>query len=367
MHENEPVVRKLRIPVRYEDHWPIPFQQVVFAASRRAHNLKVFKWVLNETQANVVLFWPTGYVDRSLMLAAEQIPGLTVAYYIAGVSPTQPSLLAEYWSHPGRSRRARLVKSLLRPLLANDKQQAVHLATQHVMCVSEYERQRVIREGVASENAVVIHNGVDPNQFRFLGLPSTRRQPGASFKVLYSGRIVSDKGAHTAIEALRILRQSNPETMIHLTLLGTGPRSYVQELDQRISAYGLGQFVERRAWIQRDQVPASMAGFDVLILPTIHPEPLARTIQEAMAMGLVVVATPTGGTPEIVHDGTTGLTFGPDNPWELATCLLRLYLDLTLSDRLADQAYRLVKAKFTIQGMAKLVEQQLSTWMQRDV
>ena len=80
-------------------------------------------------------------------------------------------------------------------------------------------------------------------------------------------------------------------------------------------------------------------------------------------MGLVVAATPTGGTPEIVKNEITGLTFTPDNPSELANCLLRLYADLELCDRLARTAYELVIKEFTIQFMVDTVEHKFSQWI----
>ena len=75
-------------------------------------------------------------------------------------------------------------------------------------------------------------------------------------------------------------------------------------------------------------MPAVLADHDVLVLPTIRPEALSRAVQEAMTMGLVVVATSTGGTPEIVSDGLTGLAFPPGDATALARCLAALSGDL---------------------------------------
>jgi glycosyltransferase involved in cell wall biosynthesis len=361
--ESEPVVRGLQIPIRYEDRWPIPVQQVVLAAPRRRRSLRVFERVLAETRAEAVLFWPHEYVDRHLMLAAERRPDLAVGYYTAGYSPTQPSILAEYWAHPGRSRRARLIKSLLQPLLGNRDRRHDALARKHVVCVSEYERQRVLGEGIAAENVVVTYNGIDPYQFAFLGPPSTRRQTSTPLSVLYVGRLSETKGAHTAIEALKVLHERRPDLPVRLTLLGTGPEAYLRELDRRKRAYGLDDVVERRAWIPREDVPDFMSRFHVLVLPTIHPEPLARAVQEAMAMGLVVVATPTGGTPEVVRDGETGLTFAPDDAAELVERLSLVHYDLPLCDRLAEAARRLVESQFTIEAMACSMEAHIRCWL----
>jgi glycosyltransferase involved in cell wall biosynthesis len=368
IQEVEPVIRELLKPIDFQVRLPVPLQQILWLDRRRQHNLLTFRRVLQDTQAEIVLFWPNFSLDASLMVEAEKANNLSVGYYVAGFSPTQPTPVAHYWQHPGQSTQTRLIKASLRPFLAKrDQYHSVLLALKHIMCVSEYERQRVIHDGVAPDNVIVIHNGIDPAQFYFRGLPSTRRRPNDALKVLYLGRLTETKGTHTLIEAIHVLRQTVSTANVYLTLLGIGDDSYVNNLDHTIKAHCLTEWIERRSWMPRTQIPEFMLGYDVLVLPTIHPEPLARVVQEAMAMGLVVVATPTGGTPEIVHDNITGLTFTPSNPAELANCLLRLYSDSELCDRLAGTAYELVTTKFTIQYMVDSVESQFRQWMGESV
>jgi glycogen(starch) synthase len=230
------------------------------------------------------------------------------------------------------------------------------------MCVSEHERQRAISFGLAPEHAVVVHNGIDLAQFPFRGLPSTRRQTGNSLRILYAGRLVETKGAHTAVEAIGWLRRNHPAVQVSLTLLGAGHDTYVQTLDRRIADDNLAQHVARQGWIPREQMPDFMGRFDVLVLPTIHPEPLARVAQEAMALGLNVIATSTGGTPEIVQRDQTGLLFRPGDPAELGACLLRLLSDISLCDQLAISALNMVREKFTIEAMGAQVEGHLLAW-----
>ena len=175
--------------------------------------------------------------------------------------------------------------------------------------------------------------------------------------------MVEDKGALTALEAILVLLETNPGISVHLSLLGTGNPAYTARLKDYISANNLGQHVQCHDWVQRDDVPAFMADFDVLVLPTIRPEALSRTVQEAMAMGLVVASTPTGGSPEIVSDGVTGLLFPPGDAAQLATCLHRFYSDVALCDRLTAAARQLVREKFTIQTTAASIESHLQEWM----
>src|SRR5213078_762420 len=102
----------------------------------------------------------------------------------------------------------------------------------------------------------------------------------------------------------------------------------------------------------REDAPALIARFDVLALPsTIEGLPLV--ILEAMARGRPVVATPVGGTPELVVDGETGLLVPPRDPAALAAALQRVLEDRDLADRLGEAGRRRVSERFTLEGMTR--------------
>lgn len=358
----EPVLRLLNPPLNFEDSLPVPAQQLFQMPKRRAHNLKIFNQLLADKSPQVVMFWPNIYLDYHLMKAAEALPDVVVSYYIAGVSPTDPSALDRYWAGEAKSGVGNFVRTVLGPLVEKSDDLGQRLKLDNVLTVSEYERQRMLACGVAPENVTVCHNGIDPEQFPFRGMPSDMREPGQSLRVLYTGRLVETKGAHTAVAAFRYLNEQHPEADIKLTLLGSGPQAFVDQLDAQITAHDLAHSVERHGWIARDAVPAFMQQFDVLLLPTVHAEPLARSPQEAMAMGLVVVGTPTGGTPEILQHGLNGLTFQPENEIELANTLVRLYSDIKLGDKLVTGGRKSVLNRFTIDRMIEEVDAYFSDW-----
>jgi glycosyltransferase involved in cell wall biosynthesis len=94
----------------------------------------------------------------------------------------------------------------------------------------------------------------------------------------------------------------------------------------------------------------------VLLFPSIWPEPLARVVQEAMASGLVVIGTTTGGTPELLREGETGLTFPAEDATALAHQIGRLAADPALYNRLALAARHTVETSFTEQRMVDEIE-----------
>jgi glycosyltransferase involved in cell wall biosynthesis len=78
--------------------------------------------------------------------------------------------------------------------------------------------------------------------------------------------------------------------------------------------------------------------FDLFVLATRTAEPYATSVVQAMLAGTPVIATATGGTPELVRDGDTGLLVPPRSPHAMAEAILRLDNEPALRQRLIDAA-----------------------------
>jgi len=131
------------------------------------------------------------------------------------------------------------------------------------------------------------------------------------------------------IEALRQAIPSRPD--LSLTLVGEGPAGYVASL--RRSAVGLPlRFTGR---LDHAAVIDAYRSHDVLVFPSTWEEPYAVVPLEAMSMGLAVIATRTGGTPEAVGDGDTGLLVPASDPPALAAAIIRLASDPPFARALA--------------------------------
>jgi glycosyltransferase involved in cell wall biosynthesis len=89
---------------------------------------------------------------------------------------------------------------------------------------------------------------------------------------------------------------------------------------------------------------------DVYVLPSIS-EGISNSLLEAMATGLPIIATSTGGNPEVVVDGDSGLLFAVHGCEELADKLLGLRASKDLCIRLGERALRRIKESFSIDSM----------------
>lgn len=116
------------------------------------------------------------------------------------------------------------------------------------------------------------------------------------------------------------------------------------------------KWVSFQGLVRREQMPSVFAAHDVLIFPSVWPEPLARILQEAMACQLVVIGTATGGTEEILQDGVNGLTFEAGNAAMLAERILSVAEDPELRHRLAARARQTVEERFSLDRMVDEIE-----------
>jgi len=103
--------------------------------------------------------------------------------------------------------------------------------------------------------------------------------------------VSEDKGVHTAVEAIGRLARDYQIRNVHLYVAGSGPAAYQTSLQQIVQQYGIEEMVSFLGWLPRDAMPDLMAKCQGLLLPTIHQEPFARVVLEAMASGLAVVGT----------------------------------------------------------------------------
>ena len=297
-------------------------------------------------------------LPRSLAKEAERLCPGRVVYYMASPWPAELDAHTIYWNlpavHPSLQwPRKTLGKLFRRWWLPNTTNES--LAFSHVLCVSDYMRCFIVEQaGVSLEQARVVYNGIDPAEFS----PAARSRNGrkVELRLLYAGQLRDDKGVHTAVEAVGRAVEANPALSLSFTIVGGGSPEYVELLQERIRALNLIDIVTLAGQIPRKEMPATMAAHDVLLFPSIWPEPLARVVQEAMAAGLVVIGTTTGGTPELLTDGKNGLTFEAGNGAMLAEQIGRVAGDSALYNRLSQAARQTVEACFTQERMVDEIE-----------
>jgi glycogen(starch) synthase len=337
--------------LHYHPHYTLTFRW------REWQNNKLLAQRVAAYQPDIIFINGMWNLPRSLARRAEQLCPGRVVYYLASPWPAEPDAHTLYWTErPATSWRRRPKQWLGRLVRRWWLPAPPRLAFDHVLCVSGYMQTFIVEQaGVPHRQTKVVYNGVDPGDFTPRSRPAVNGH-GPQLRLLYAGQLRPDKGVHTAVEAVGQLLQAHPALRLSLTIAGGGAPAYVQQLQAQIEALQLAGIVTLPGQLPRQQMPAMLADHDVLLFPSTWPEPLARVVQEAMAGGLVVIGTTTGGTPELLREGETGLTFPAEDANALAQQIGRLAADPALYNRLATAARQTVERSFTEQRMVDEIE-----------
>jgi len=156
------------------------------------------------------------------------------------------------------------------------------------------------------------------------------------------GRIEHAKGQHLLIEAVAILHQSNIPARA-LIVGNAQNRQYLDELKKSVDARGLNAHVSFLDFVSNPKDIMNIC--DVVVLAT-YEETFGLVLIEAMSAGTAVIGSNSGGVPEIISDGETGLLFEPGNSQDLADSLIKLYKNPTLRQELASNGRKLAENKF---------------------
>lgn len=334
-------------------------QQVLHYWSDQGANLRTIKELMAATQPDVAVIWGMWNLTRQIAVWVEKLAGANVVYYLADQWPADPSAHEAYWEGTANSLVGKAFKRLVRVpvrLALRQEWRPFKLHFEHVIVCSQAVRNKLREAGLPIEDTQVIYHGIDPAPYRKAAETRKLDTGNGLLRVVYVGALLPHKGVHTAIEAFGHLAEKGTPIPAQLTVLGTGHPQYESHLQRLVQRWQLNGTVSFQRPIPRAELPAFLTQFDVLVMPSIYAEPQARISQEAMAAGLVLVATLTGGTGEILVDGENGLAFAPEDARELAKQLQRLVQDADLRHRLAQAGWRTVTERFTISRMIDELE-----------
>jgi glycosyltransferase involved in cell wall biosynthesis len=221
---------------------------------------------------------------------------------------------------------------------------------------SEFLRQHAVKNAVAfsPQTSLVTHWGIDPSAFN---LPRIRWPVQ---RLLYVGRLSPHKGVHTAINAMHQLVREKKFADLTLSLAGGGPDlEYSEQMRKLPHQLGIADKIIFLGERPREELPKIYAEHDVLVFPSEWDEPFAITPLEAIASGLNVVGTTTGGSGELFRNRETAMTFAAGNAEDCARALRELCADEKLSEKISFNARLEVRSKHTLDAMVDKIEKSL--------
>jgi len=183
----------------------------------------------------------------------------------------------------------------------------------------------------------IIHNGIDAEQFvksiksESLKVHKVESSDDEKFKILCVTRITPRKGVKYLIEAFGELSQKNDNILLQIIGGGEGKN----DLEKLAKELGVENKIEFTGLISHENLPSYFEKADVFVLPSLN-EGMSNSMLEALASGLPLIATDTGGTKELIEEGTNGFIVKMEDSRDLADKIKILMRDENLRKRMGE-------------------------------
>jgi glycosyltransferase involved in cell wall biosynthesis len=222
-----------------------------------------------------------------------------------------------------------------------------------VIAVSQAVKKRFDR--FKKDKVEVIYNGLDTKKFsNGAKQDDVRRKLQINSKDILIGtvgRLSPEKGLEHLISAMRNVVRVYPQTKI--LLVGNGNKKYRVYLQEKVNALLLSEYIIFAGF--SEDILQILRCMDIFCLPSLF-EGFNRSLLEAMACGLPVVATGVGGNSEIVQDGVNGLLVEPCKPESLSSALIELLKDREKARKMGLEGRRIVEKNFSIEKNVNKIE-----------
>jgi len=317
--EDEPGVYR-QLGWYWRDHeWPRMTIAQRWALERR--NAAVFQRHVGEFRPQAIAWWALGGMSLGLLEQArrQDIPGCVFVLDPWPDYGPRQDLWMHMWS------RMRVARGLAARVTGLPTRVDLAAAGRWVFC-SESMRSMTLETGLAIDDYTILRPGVDT---AFLTAEPEPEAPVWRWRLLYTGRVVRQKGVHTAVEALARL-----PSRATLRIVGPGDAGYRSELEALAERLGVRDRLELEPARERHEMFSIYRDADVVLFPVEWAEPWGLVPLEAMALGRPVVATGRGGSGEYLGHERNALLFPAGDAAALASEVRRLADDAGLRERL---------------------------------
>jgi glycogen synthase len=295
------------------------------------HNNRTLVSALRRFRTELVYVWNMGGLSKSMLFRLQET-GLPSVFYLSDHWIAR-GLAGDVWLRWWNRKDASLAQRWMRAWWTFSGARKRWHARAPTDPPSQlrfpriYFCSRALRDLTAAAGYDVGHGAIIPcpihRRFYDGPMPEARK---AYSRLLYVGRLAEDKGVMTALRALALLRGTFGGT---LSIIGSGEPGYESQLrryadEQRLKV----SFASAKL----DDMPRVYREHDGLLFTSEWAEPFALTPIEAMACGLPVIGTTTGGSAELFRHGENGLTYAAGEAEELGNRILQFASDVALRE-----------------------------------
>lgn len=221
---------------------------------------------------------------------------------------------------PGFSERFSLLYAVLKPLIRFVWKRA------HSVVAASEGLKKLAHITTPSQAISVITNGINIHEFH----PAEVREEDGYIRILCVSRLTPRKDIRSLILALEHLLKNDAERRLELWIVGEGDE--LEALKELAHVRGIERNVKFFGRVAHDKLLFYYQLADIFCLPSLN-EGMSNALLEALASGLPLVATVTGGTEELVTDGVNGFFIEQRSSEDIAEKIEKLMVDLPLRQR----------------------------------
>lgn len=218
---------------------------------------------------------------------------------------------------------------------------------------SGWLRDQIWSDGYRLKQINVVYPAGKVHFYHREELPDVKRDV---LNIAFAGIVQPYKGPHVLLKALFYLRHWNIPFTCDFAGTTTDEKFYDSLVDL-VEREGLSEQIRFVGFLNRDELKDLFYRSSVYVQPSVFEEPFGISHVEAMASGITVVTSGTGGSKEIIHDGVNGLHFKTENPEDLALKLKYLYEHPSEQDRMRRAGQIRALEKFDNQSSVDRLEE----------
>lgn len=324
------------------------YMNIKFAVSGRI-NYFITRRIIKKIKPDIVYVGYIGYISI-FPVKAIQKQGIPIVYHLGS------NLFVQYVK--GCILEKNLFKRFWRKIIFGFYSLKEFDFNNNMITISEALKKEHIAAGFSESNISVIPRGISPELINNRGRSITASNE-KQVKLLYVGRIIREKGVHTAISAVGYLVNHLGVKNIQFDLFGNGNDAYIENLKISINSLKIEKHVKFHGKIDRSQLFKLYRDYDLFLLPSTFEEPFGVVLIEAMSQGVPIVATDTGGIPEVITHEVNGLLVSPENSIQMAEAVKRLIDNPLLAQEISNNGIKIVQKKFNQNRIIVLIENYL--------
>jgi glycosyltransferase involved in cell wall biosynthesis len=217
----------------------------------------------------------------------------------------------------------------------------------YYIAISQKIKEVLVSDGIAAERIFVVHSGIDPDRFSAESckdLISEFAIKNDEKVVINVAHLAGHKGQKYLVRSIPAVLERFPRTRFFIV----GGGELMEELKALAVSMGLADELVFTGF--REDVGAFYRLADIFVMSSVD-EGLGTAVLDALAAGMPVVATHSGGIPEMITDGENGLLVPAENPSALADGISEMLADPDKAQQMAARGPELVKARFSIEAM----------------